>query len=163
MMCMGLAVAATVRVGNQLGLKDYKTLRSAGLSTIFMASVFMIICGILIIIFRKQLPFLYLDNPEVIALAAQLLIIAALFQLSDGVQQVTLGALRGMQDVWTPFIITFISYWIIAIPLGIILAIPFKMQATGVWVGLLFGLTVSAIMLFLRYQKQTKKLIYGNT
>lgn len=163
MMCMGLAVAATVRVGNQLGLKDYKTLRSAGLSTIFMASVFMIICGILIIIFRKQLPFLYLDNPEVIALAAQLLIIAALFQLSDGVQQVTLGALRGMQDVWTPFIITFISYWIIAIPLGIILAIPFKMQATGVWIGLLFGLTVSAIMLFLRYQKQTKKLIYGNT
>lgn len=163
MMCLGLSVAATVRVGYQLGLKDYKTLRSAGLSTIFMAAAFMLICGVLMVTFRYDLPYLYLDNPEVIALAGQLLIIASLFQLSDGIQQVTLGALRGMQDVVIPSVITFVSYLIIALPLGILLAIHFKMQAIGMWIGLLCGLTISAIMLFLRYQKQTKKLIYENT
>lgn len=163
MMCMGLSVAATVRVGYQLGLKDYQTLRSAGLSTIIMAIGFMLICGILMVIFRFQLPYLYLDNQEVILLAAQLLIIAAFFQLSDGIQQVTLGALRGMQDVLVPSIITFISYWLIALPLGMLLAIHFRMQAVGMWIGLFCGLTVSAIMLFLRYHKQTKRLIYGNT
>lgn len=162
MMCMGLSVASTVRVGNQLGLKDYKTLRSAGLSTIYMAIGFMLICGLLMIIFRFKLPYLYLDNKEVITLAAQLLIIAAFFQLSDGIQQVTLGALRGMQDVLIPSIITFIAYWLIAIPMGVLLAIHFKMQAIGMWLGLFTGLTVSAILLFLRFHKQTKKLIYGN-
>lgn len=163
MMCMGLGVAATVRVGNQLGLKDYKTLREAGFSTIYMAAFFMLICGIAIVLFRFQLPTFYLDNPEVIELAAQLLIIAALFQLSDGIQLVTLGALRGMQDVFIPSILTFIAYWVIAIPLGILLAIYYKLQATGMWIGLLSGLTISAIMLLLRFHNQTKKLINGNT
>lgn len=163
MMCMGLSVAATIRVGYQLGLRNFKMLRSAGLSAIFMASGFMFICGILMILFRFQLPWLYLNNKEVIELAAKLLIIAAFFQLSDGIQQVTLGALRGMQDVLIPSIITFIAYWLVAIPIGVLLAIHFKMQAIGMWIGLFSGLTISAILLFLRYHKQTKRLIYGNT
>lgn len=163
MMCMGLSVAATVRTGYQLGLKDYRTLRAAGLSTIYMVICFMLICGILMIVFRFQLPYLYIDNYEVVKLASQLLIIAAFFQLSDGIQQVALGALRGMQDVLIPSIITFVAYWIVALPVGILLAIHFKMQAKGMWIGLFFGLTMSAILLLLRYHKQTKKLIYGNT
>ncbi len=163
MMCMGLGVAATVRVGNQLGLKDYRTLRDAGWSAIFMVTAFMLICGILMIAFRYELPTFYLNNQEVINLAAQLLIIAAFFQLSDGVQLVVLGALRGMQDVKIPSLITFISYWVIALPLGILLAIYFEMRAIGMWIGLGFGLTISAIFLILRYIKQTKKLIHGNT
>lgn len=163
MMCMGLGVAATVRVANQLGLGDYKTMREAGFSSILMAVAFMGICGIAIVLFRYQLPLLYLDNLEVIQLAATLLIVAALFQLSDGIQLVALGALRGMQDVLIPSIITFISYWLIALPLGALLAIHFELQALGMWIGLLFGLTVSAIMLLLRFHKQTKKLNYANT
>lgn len=163
MMCMGLSVAATVRIGYQLGLKKYKILREAGWSNVFMVTVFMMICGIGMVIFRFQLPELYLENQAVIDLAAQLLIIAAFFQLSDGIQLVILGALRGIQDVKTPLLITFVSYWIIAIPLGIILAIYFEMRAIGVWIGLLVGLTIASIMLLLRYNNQTKKLIYGNT
>ncbi len=162
MMCMGLSVAATVRVGYQMGLKNYKILREAGWSTIIMVIGFMLVCGIGMVVLRYELPTWYLDNQQVINLAAQLLIIASLFQLSDGIQLVVLGALRGMQDVKIPSIITFISYWLIAIPLGVLLAIYFEMRAIGMWIGLLVGLTISAIMLLLRYHKQTKKLIYGN-
>lgn len=163
MMCMGLGVAATVRVGYQLGLKNYKILREAGWSAIIMVIAFMFICGIAMVLLRFQLPAFYLDNEAVIELAAQLLIIAALFQLSDGIQLVTLSALRGMQDVKIPSMITFVAYWIIALPLGALLAIYFEMRAFGMWIGLLAGLTIASIMLLLRYHKQTKKLIYGST
>jgi len=163
MMCTGLGVAATVRVGNQLGLKDFKTLREAGWSAICMVTAFMMLCGILMVIFRFDLPTFYLNNQAVILLAAKLLIVAAFFQLSDGIQLVALGALRGMQDVKIPSIITFISYWLIAIPLGVTLAIYFEMRAFGMWIGLGFGLTMSALLLLLRYHKQTKKLLHGNT
>ena len=162
MMCTGIGVAATVRIGNQLGLKDYKTLREAGWSCILMVLSFMILCGILFIIFRYQLPTIYLDNPDVINLAASLLIIASLFQMSDGVQLVLLGALRGMTDVKIPSILTFISYWLIAIPIGVVLAIVFEMRAFGMWIGLGTGLTASAVFLMIRYNRQTKKMIKEN-
>ena len=160
---VGIGVAATVRIGNQLGLKDYKTLREAGWSCILMVVSFMIICGILFISFRYQLPTIYLDNPDVINLAASLLIIASLFQMSDGVQLVLLGALRGMTDVRVPSILTFVAYWLIAIPIGTVLAIVFEMRAFGMWIGLGIGLTVSAIMLVYRFHQQTKKLIIENS
>ncbi|MBA5630426.1 MATE family efflux transporter [Moheibacter sp. BDHS18] len=163
MMCMGLNVAATVRVGYQLGLKNYTVLREAGWSSIIMVAIFMILCGILMIVFRFELPVVYLDNQPVIDLAAQLLIIASLFQLSDGIQLVALGSLRGMQDVKIPSIISFVAYWVIAMPLGVILAIYFEMRAYGMWIALFVGLTIAAILLLLRYHLQTKKLIYGNT
>ena len=162
MMCTGIGVAATVRIGNQLGLKDYKTLREAGWSCILMVLSFMILFGILFIIFRYQLPTIYLDNPEVINLAASLLIIASLFQMSDGVQLVLLGALRGMTDVKIPSILTFVSYWLIAIPIGVVLAIVFEMRAFGMWIGLGVGLTASAVFLMIRYNRQTKKMIREN-
>lgn len=159
MMCMGLGVAATVRVGNQLGLKDYKTLREAGLSCVLMAAAFMIVCGIGIIIFRFDLPTFYIENQQVIVLSAQLLIVASLFQLSDGIQLVIFGALRGMTDVKIPSLLTFISYWLIAVPLGVVLAIVFEMRAFGMWIGLGVGLSCSALFLFIRFNQQTKKLI----
>lgn len=159
MMCTGLGVAATVRIGNQLGLNDFKTLREAGWSCIIMVLAFMFTCGLGFVIFRYDLPTIYVENKEVINLAAQLLIIASLFQLSDGVQLVILGALRGMMDVRVPSVLTFIAYWLIAIPIGTVLAIYFEMRAFGMWIGLGVGLTVSAIMLLYRYHYQTKKLI----
>lgn len=162
MMCTGLGVAATVRIGNQLGLRDYKTLKEAGWSCIYMVITFMFICGLLFVVFRHDLPTIYVENPEVIKLAAQLLIIASLFQLSDGVQLVVLGTLRGMMDVKIPSLLTFIAYWLIAIPIGTILAIYFEMRAIGMWIGLGIGLTISALMLLYRYHQQTKKIIKDN-
>ena len=159
MMCTGLGVAATVRVGNQLGLKDFKTLRAAGWSCIIMVLGFMMICGITFVLLRYNLPTFYSEEQAVIQLAAQLLIVASLFQLSDGVQLVVLGALRGMTDVKIPSILTFIAYWLVAIPIGLLLAVYFEMRALGMWIGLGIGLTLSAIMLIYRFHHQTKKLI----
>jgi len=159
MMCTGMGVAATVRIGNQLGLKDYKTLREAGFSCIMMVLIFMAICGLLFISFRFPLAHFYTNEKNVIELAASLLIIASLFQLSDGLQLVILGALRGMQDVKIPSIISFISYWGITIPICAILAIVFEMRALGVWIGLGIGLTIAALQLLMRFHLQTKKLI----
>src|SRR5690625_7683598 len=100
------------------------------------------LCAVIVmVIFRHQLSKIFLDEIEVVSLASKLLIIAALFQLFDGIQLVTMGALRGMQDVLIPSIITFIAYWVVAIPLGSLLAIYFELQSVGVWIGLSVGLT----------------------
>ncbi|WP_395092108.1 MATE family efflux transporter [Vaginella massiliensis] len=159
MMCTGFGVAATVRIGNQLGLKDYKTLREAGWSCVIMVLTMMTIFGLLFILFRTPLAQIYTNEHNVIELASQLLIVAAFFQLSDGLQLVVLGALRGMQDVKKPSIISFVSYWGITIPICAILAIHFEMRALGVWIGLGVGLTVVAIQLIYRYHTQTRKMI----
>ncbi|MGI9527479.1 MAG: MATE family efflux transporter [Weeksellaceae bacterium] len=158
MIVTGLAVAATIRVGNQLGLKDYKNLKTAGWSAIGMSAAFMLLCGIAFIIFRQALPELYIDNQEVINIAATLMIVAAFFQLSDGVQVAALGALRGMQDVQIPTLITFVAYFAIALPLGYYLTVPQGMGALGMWIGLGLGLTVSAILLLFRFRRQSNRI-----
>ena len=160
MLCTGLGIAATVRVGNQYGHKDFVTMRRAGWSNIIMAVAFMIVCGLGFILLRNILPELYIDSPSVIMLASQLLIIAALFQLSDGVQVVTLGALRGMQDVNIPTIITLIAYFVIALPLGWYLTVPMQMGAFGMWIGLGIGLTLSAVLLVWRYHRKSLSFVY---
>ncbi|MGB5377431.1 MATE family efflux transporter, partial [Muriicola sp.] len=99
-----------------------------------------------------------LDNMEVIGLAAELLLVAAFFQISDGLQVVILGALRGLQDVKIPTAITFIAYWMIAFPISYYLGLYTELKSTGIWIGLLSGLTASAIMLYLRFNYLTKKL-----
>lgn len=157
MLCTGLAVAATIRVGNQFGLKNYISLRKAGWSAIYMAAAFMFISGVTFILLRNVLPELYIDNQSVINIAGQLLIVAALFQLSDGVQVVSLGALRGMQDVNVPTYITLVAYFIIALPLGYYLTIPAKMGALGMWIGLGIGLTISSVLLLIRYHYKSQE------
>jgi MATE family multidrug resistance protein len=95
----------------------------------------------------------------VILLAAQLLVVAALFQLSDGLQVVILGALRGLQDVKIPTVICFISYWIIGFPVSWYFGKAENLGSMGIWFGLLAGLSVSALMLYIRFNYLTKKLI----
>jgi MATE family multidrug resistance protein len=102
------------------------------------------------------------DNTEVIYLAAQLLLVSAFFQISDGIQVVVLGALRGLQDVKIPTLITFIAYWLIGFPISYYLGLHTDLKSMGIWIGLLTGLTVSAIMLYIRFEYLTKKLIVDN-
>ncbi|MBT8210679.1 MAG: MATE family efflux transporter, partial [Eudoraea sp.] len=99
------------------------------------------------------------DNLEVIALAAQLLLVAAVFQISDGLQVVILGALRGLQDVKIPTLITFIAYWVIGFPLSFYLGLYTGLKSIGIWIGLLSGLTASAIMLYIRFNYMTRRMI----
>jgi MATE family multidrug resistance protein len=118
----------------------------------------MFLFGITFLIFRKELPLIYINEPQVVSIASTLIIIAALFQISDGLQAVGLGILRSLKDVKIPMIISFVSYWIIALPLSYILAFVFDMDVIGIWIGLLSGLSVSAIFFTLRFFFLTKNI-----
>jgi MATE family multidrug resistance protein len=168
MVAMGFGVAAMVRVGNQKGLKRFDALRRIAFSIFLLSTILAVIFAILFFIFHQSLPSLYLnydnpiealDNLEVATTAATLLLIAAVFQISDTIQVVTLGALRGMQDVKLPTVITFIAYWIVGFPVMYYLGLHTTYASAGIWIGLLAGLTVSGILLSWRFHVLSKELI----
>lgn len=159
MMATGISAAATVRVGNQLGQRDIPTMRIAAFTCFLMAIFFMAFTGAIFMVFNNLLPVLYTSDPAVISIAASLLIIAALFQLSDGIQVVGLGALRGMGDVKLPTLVTFMAYWVIGLPCGYLLTFILDFGEQGVWYGLLIGLSVTAVILFIRFNNKSKKLM----
>ena len=166
MFAMGLSVAATIRVGNQKGLMDYKKLIVVARSVFLLAIIVETIFGILFVVLHNFLPHLFLnmnnvsqviENKEVIFIASKLLLVAAVFQISDGVQVVVLGALRGLQDVKVPMYITFVAYWVVGFPISYYLGKYTKLEAVGIWIGLLAGLTTAALFLYLRFHKLTKQ------
>lgn len=165
---MGLGVAAMIRVGNQLGQRNFPELRRIAQSIFFLTFLLEIVFAILFLLGRHWFPTLYLDvdtilnqadNTAVIRMAAELLLVAAFFQISDGLQVVILGALRGLQDVKIPTLITFIAYWMIGFPLSYYLGLHTSLGSTGIWIGLLAGLTASAIMLYLRFNHLSRALL----
>jgi MATE family multidrug resistance protein len=168
MIGIGLSVAAMVRVGNQKGLNDFITLRRIAFSIFFLTLLIEIIFATFFLVFREWLPTLYLDqydltnfkdNSEVILLASKLLLVAAFFQIFDGLQVVILGALRGLQDVKIPALITFISYWIVGFPICYYLGLYTNLKSVGIWIGLFTGLFVASILLYIRFNYLSKKLI----
>ena len=168
MFAMGLSVAAMIRVGNQKGLGDFHKLRLVAFSIFLLATILEIAFASVFFLFHNYLPTIFVDlndvanyteNLEVVTIAAQLLLVAAVFQISDGLQVVVLGALRGLQDVKVPMYITFVAYWVIGFPISIYLGIYTSLGATGIWIGLLAGLTAAALFLFIRFNNETKKLI----
>ncbi len=159
MIAVGLGVTATVRVGNQKGLKNYKELRRIAISIILLMIVIDLFFAAGFILAKDVLPTMYIDNVQVIETAAILIVISGFFQLSDGIQVVVLGALRGLQDVKLPMLITFVAYWIIGFPICYYLALHTSLAEKGIWIGLLISLTASAIMLYIRFHKLTYKLI----
>ncbi len=168
MVAMGFSVAAVIRVGNQKGLKNFRELRRVAISIVLLTSILSLVFAVFFILFNGELPKIFLDynsitdfadNHEVVAIAAQLLIIAAIFQFTDALQVVALGALRGMQDVKIPTVITFIAYWIIGFPISYYLSMHTSLESMGIWIGLLAGLSASGVMLFVRFNYLSKKLI----
>ena len=168
MVAMGFSVAAMIRVGNQKGLKRFRELRRIAFSIVLLTTIFSTAFAVIFLLFSGELPKLYLDendpqniadNLEVLTIAAKLLLVAAIFQISDGIQVVILGALRGMQDVKTPTIMTFIAYWVIGFPVSFYLSMYTEYKSSGIWIGLLAGLTTSAILLSIRFHYLSKKLI----
>ena len=168
MIAMGLGVASMIRVGNQKGLQNYKELRRIAFSIFLLGIILAIFFAILFFVFHKSLPNLYVDlsdvknytdNMEVVSIASKLLIAAAFFQISDSIQVVILGALRGLQDVKIPTILTFISYWVVGFPVSYFLGKDEMYGSFGIWLGLLAGLTTASILLFIRFNSLTLKLI----
>jgi MATE family multidrug resistance protein len=166
MFAMGLSVTATIRVGNNKGLMDYKNLIIVARSVFLLAIILETFFGILFVILHNFLPHLFLnmenvnqavENKEVIIIASKLLLVAAVFQISDGIQVVVLGALRGLQDVKVPMYITFVAYWVVGFPISFFLGKYTDLEAVGVWIGLLAGLSTAALFLYLRFHKLTKQ------
>jgi MATE family multidrug resistance protein len=171
MFASGLSVTAMIRVGNQRGLKDYQKLKIVARSILLMAVLIYTVFALGFVLFHNYIPMLFLNNAdqlnavmneEVIKIAGQLLLVAAIFQISDCIQVVTLGALRGIQDVNVPMIITFVSYWVIGFPISIYLGLYTDTGAKGIWIGLLAGLTTAAIFLYLRFHILSNRLIKNN-
>lgn len=158
LMASGLGSATAIRVGNQLGKKDYDTLRIVGWTGTQLVIAFMTFWAITFMVLNDVLPLIYIQDKEVISIAASLFLVAALFQLSDGVQVVMLGALRGMHDVKIPTLITILSYWVLGIPSGYLMGFALDWGPEGIWAGLVVGLTVAAVLLVWRFHVLSQRI-----
>lgn len=158
MMASGLGIAGGIRVGEGRGLKDVRKIRFSGNVALLLVVIFMTAMMLVILVFNRFLVELYISDNEVIEIAVKLMLVAAVFQLSDGVQVVSLGILRGITDVNIPTWITMFAYWGLSLPLGYLLAFTLEMDAIGIWFGLLAGLTASAVLLTIRFYYLIKKM-----
>jgi MATE family multidrug resistance protein len=151
MVSIGISAAGSIRVAYAYGRREWSRARRIGTTTIVMAAVYGLLCALLFIFGRRHLPLLFNDEAPVLEYAAILLFLAAVFQISDSVQAVGVGLLRGLQDVRIPTFFVFIAYWVIGIPVGYGLAFLLKWEVAGIWTGLVVGLSGSAILLSVRF------------
>lgn len=158
MIPLGLSMATTVRVGHALGRGDSSAARFSGFTGIGLSGLFMAAMAVLIFTGHQTIARFYTDDPAVVAVAAGLLQLAALFQISDGLQVGALGALRGLQDTRWPMLIVLVAYWLIAFPLAWLLGVHWGWGPHGPWMGLIAGLTMAAILLNLRFWRLNARL-----
>lgn len=151
MFALGMSIASSIRLGQAHGANDIQEAREIGKSSIVFIICVMGFFGLAFIVLKDFLPTLFVTEVGVIHIASQLIVVAALFQMFDGVQSVALGLLRGMSDVRAPTVLTFIAYWAIGLPTAYILAFHFNLRHLGVWVGLALSLLVSSILLSTRF------------
>lgn len=157
MSALGIGAAACIRVGHAYGAGQFLRTRRIGFSAVTLAATLMGAFGVMFAVAGKPIAGLFIESPTVIALAAQLLIVAAVFQIADGVQVTALSALRGLSDVRAPAVIAVVAYWFVALPVGYGLAFYAKLGAVGLWIGLASGLSAAAIGLAWRFHLQTHK------
>jgi MATE family multidrug resistance protein len=157
MVASGLSAGSSIMIGNAYGENNWPKMKRVGKVFLFTISSFMLFCALLFVLFNYFFSGLLSTDAEVVQLAALLLLYAAFFQLSDGIQVVSLGMLRGMKDVLVPSVVTFIAYWVIGIPVCYYGAFNLGLGAEGIWIGLSVGLTVSAVVLTVRFFALIKK------
>lgn len=151
MLAMGISIAGSILVGQSFGQGDKAKIISTGKSVIVCGLFFMSFWALIFFGFGEQLTKMFNDDPELIQLSKWILIIVGIYQLFDGLQVIGLGILRGIEDVNKPTIITLIAYWLIALPCSYFLGIYLDYKLPGIWIGLMVGLIVSALLLNLRF------------
>jgi len=156
MISLGISQANTIRVSHQRGLNDFNSLKMAANASSHLVLLFMALMGIVFVLTRNLLPWLFTPDPAVILLASRLLIIAAVFQVFDGLQVVMLSSLRGMADVRIPMFISFFSYLCLGIPTSYVFAFVFGFGPSGIWYGYLIGLGIAGILFYLRFRYNLK-------
>lgn len=158
MVPLGVAMAVTVRVGQAVGRRDPSAIRFRILVGVSLAVACQTVSALVMILAPRVIARLYTPDPEVIAVAVQLLFFAAIFQISDGLQVSSLGALRGLKDTQIPMGLTLIAYWGVGLPVGWLLGFRADLGARGVWIGLIVGLSAAATLLALRLRRTVDTL-----
>lgn len=156
MVPLALNSATTVRVGQLIGAGELRAARTSGAVGIGLCAFFMALSALFLLIFRDAVVTLYTDDHVVKGIAVSLLLMAAIFQIADGVQIGAAGALRGYKDTRVPMVINMFAYWIVAFPLAFLAAITYKAPPNYVWGGFVVGLAVASILLTLRYNHVSK-------
>ena len=160
MIPLGLAGAITTRVGNAIGRGDPSSARYVGINGFVLGLGFQIISASVMFLFAEQIVAIYGNtNPDVSQLAAALIRLAAIFQLSDGVQVCAAGGLRGLKDTKIPMIYTVIAYWAVGMTLAYHLTFTQQMGPAGMWIGMIAGLSVAAVLLGVRFWRSATRLI----
>jgi multidrug resistance protein, MATE family len=154
MFALGIGMAVCIRVGHAWGAGQFARMRRIGVVGIFLAGAIMALFAVIFVMAGQSIARGFIISPTVVALGAQLLIIAAIFQVADGIQIAAISGLRGQNDVRVPAMIAMLSYWIIAVPLGYVLAFRREMGAVGIWIGLATGLVAAAACLTWRFHRQ---------
>ena len=155
---LAIGMATTIRVSHQKGLGDMYGLRMASRASVHLTLFVSSSVGAMLILLRNYIPYIYTSDPEVIAVTSHLLVFAGLFQISDGLQAVGAGILRGLSDVNTLMKNAFLSYFCINIPLAYVMAFVFDWGASGIWLGLIVGLSVAAYLFHRRCWKRISML-----
>ena len=161
MIPVGLSSAISIRVGNAIGRNEPGAARYAGLIGIVIVLGFQTISASAMLIFPEIIVSIYTDDTMVAPLAASLLFYAAIFQYSDGIQICAAGALRGYKDTRVPMIYTIISFWIVGMTLGYYLTFSVEMGPAGMWIGMIAGLSVAAVLMLGRFQRSSMRLIHS--
>lgn len=159
MIALGIGSAATIRVSHQYGQGNYYGVRMAGKAAVHMSVLLMGTCGIIFIIFNKQIPLIYTNDPQVAGIAWKLIIVMSLYQIFDAIQMASVNALKGLKDITKPLIISGISYYLICLPAAYLLGFVAGLDAVGVWIGLLMGLVFAAVFFYMRFDKLSRKLL----
>ncbi|WP_371372619.1 MATE family efflux transporter [Thalassotalea aquiviva] len=161
MVPLSIAMAVTIKVGFAVGESKQQKAKDMCTSSLWLGFIIALFTAFISVAFREQIAMIYTNEPQVIALAGQLMFLAALFQFSDFIQVISAGALRGYKDTKSILYITFVAYWLVGLTLGLVLGmtnwlVP-AMGASGFWIGFILGLTTAAILLYWRLKVIQKR------
>lgn len=159
MVPLALSSAITIRIGQLLGQGDLGRARFSGGIGIGMCAGFMFCAAVLLLVFRESVVGFYTDDPIVKGIAISLLLMAAVFQVADGVQIGAAGALRGYKDTRVPMAINIVAYWVVAFPLAYLAAVTYVMPPNYIWGGFVVGLTIAALLLTWRFAHQSNVVL----
>lgn len=155
----GLAAATTIRVSNLYGEENYPEMKKAAHASYHLTFLFMALCAIIFLVAQDFLPSLFIDDQKVILTASGLLVLAAFFQIFDGLQVCAMSALRGLGDVRVPTAIAFVSYWLISLPVGYGIAFHTGLGEKGIWIGFCAGLGTACLLLMPRFEFAANRLV----
>lgn len=153
----GLASATTIRVSHQIGAKDFFSMRKAGVASTHLSLLFSSACALILFVFRANIASIFTIDPAVLQLSSILIAIVAIYQFGDGYQVVSIGALRGMSDVYAPMVVAIVCYLVVNLSLAYLLAVVCDLGVIGVWVAFMIELYLAAILLGFRFHYKTKQ------